>query len=73
MNILRKTIYSEDKKGPKEDNRAARKYVHDIRNGKLFNRDNLESINNLSYEDRLNVLVAYNEMLAYYISVLESS
>lgn len=73
MNILRKTIYSEDKNGPKKDDRIARKYVHDIRNGKLFSRDTLESINNLPYEDRLNVFIAYNDMLAYYISALESS
>jgi hypothetical protein len=53
------------------DIKSLKKYIHDIRNSKTFSIDNLENINNLSYEDRMEILIAYNEMMSYYLSLFE--
>lgn len=54
------------------DNQLLKKYIHDIRNSHTFSRDILIDINNLSYEDRLKILLVYNEMMSYYLSLLEN-
>jgi hypothetical protein len=41
-------------------------HVHDIRNGRSFTKDILADINTLSYEDRMKILVSYNEMFTFY-------
>ena len=51
------------------DIKLLRKYIHDIRNSKTYNIDILKNINNLSYEDRLEILIVYNEMMSYYLSL----
>ena len=82
MDSVRKTNYSENKNGGKEykedkyfsnhnDNQLLKKYIHDIRNSNIFTIDILKNINNLSYEDRLEILIVYNEMMSYYISLFE--
>jgi hypothetical protein len=53
------------------DIQLLKKYVHDIRNSKIFNIDILKNINNLSYDDRIEILIAYNEMISYYSSLFE--
>ena len=55
----------------KEDSNLLRTYIHDIRNSKTFSIDILKNINNLSYKDRLEILIVYNEMNAYYLSLFE--
>ena len=55
------------------DNQSLRKYIHDIKNSKIFSRDILININNLSYEDRMEILVVYNDMIAYYLSLFEDN
>jgi hypothetical protein len=63
---------SESKNGREyNDIQSVKKYIHDIRNSKTFSIDNLENINNLSYEDRMEILIAYNEMMSYYLSLFE--
>ena len=47
------------------------KYIHDIKNSKTFSIDILKNMNNLSYEDRMEILIVYNEMMAYYLSLFE--
>lgn len=51
------------------DKEILKKYIHDIRNTKTFSRDTLIDINNLPYDDRLKVLLVYNEMMTYYSSL----
>jgi len=64
---------SESKNGREyNDIQSVKKYIHDIRNSKTFSIDNLENINNLSYEDRMEILIAYNEMMSYYLSLFEN-
>ena len=49
-----------------KDNKLLKKYIHDIRNNKIFSKEILHNINSLSYEDRFDILVVYNEMISYF-------
>ena len=53
------------------DTQLLQKYIHDIRNSKIFDRNTLKNINNLSYEDRFKILLSYNDMVTYYVSFFE--
>jgi hypothetical protein len=53
------------------NNKLLQKYIHDIKNSKTFSIDILKNMNNLSYEDRMEILIVYNEMIAYYLSLFE--
>ena len=80
MNNGRKTNNNESKHGDEckedtyllnqNDSQLLKKYIHDIRNSKIFSIDILKNMNNLSYEDRMKILIAYNEMVSYYLQVL---
>ena len=64
--------YKEDKYlSNHNDSQLLKKYIHDIRNSKTFSIDILKNINNLSYEDRMEILIVYNEMMSYYLSLFE--
>ena len=81
MNNERKTNNSESKQYAKyneckhlpihNDNQLLRKYVHDIRNTTTFSTDILTNINNFEYDDRMEILIVYNEMISYYLSLFE--
>jgi hypothetical protein len=82
MDSGRKTNHSESKNGDWEykedkyfsnhnDSHLFKKYIHDIRNSKTFSIDILKNINNLSYENRMKILITYNEMMSYYLSLFE--
>jgi len=83
MDSGRKPNYSESKNGGgyKEDkyfsnhndSQLLKKYIHDIRNSKTFSIDILKNINNLSYDDRMEILIVYNEMMSYYLSLFEDN
>ena len=49
-----------------------KKYIHVIRNSNTFNIEILNAINNLSKEDRLELLIIYNEMIGHYRSFFET-
>lgn len=49
----------------KESIKIVGKYIHDIKNFRTCNEETLRNMNNLSYEDRLKILVTYNEMISY--------
>ncbi len=83
MDNGRKTNYSESKNGGEykedkylsnhNDSQLLKKYIHDIKNSKTFSIDILKNINNLSYEDRMEILIVYNEMISYYLSLFEDN
>jgi len=50
-----------------------KQYIHDIRNSKILTRDMLININNLPYDYRIEVLLVYNEMMKYYLTVIEDT
>ena len=82
MDSGKKTNNSESKNGRVEykedkyfsshnDSQLLKKYIHDIRNSNTFSIDILKNINKLSYEDRMEILIVYNEMMSYYLSLFE--
>jgi len=82
MDSGRKTNHSESKNWNGEykedkyfsnhnDTQLLKKYIHDIRNFETFSIDILKNINKLSYEDRMEILIVYNEMMSYYLSLFE--
>jgi hypothetical protein len=82
MDSGRKSNNSESKNGRGEykedkylsnhnDSQLLKKYIHDIRNSNIFSIEILKNINNLLYEDRLEILIVYNEMMSYYLSLFE--
>jgi hypothetical protein len=64
--------YKGDSKCSDNNDQILRKYIHDIRNIKIFTREILENINKLSYEDRLDILITYNDMFEYFQYFLSS-
>jgi hypothetical protein len=54
------------------DKELMKKYIHVIRNSNTFNIETLNSINNLSKDNRLELLIIYNEMIGYYRSFFET-
>lgn len=70
--------YKEEKEEKEEKNllyhnnsQLIGKYIHDIRNSQKFTKKMLENMNNMCYEDRLNILLAYNEMIVFYSSLFD--
>ena len=64
--------YKEDKYcSTHNSSQLVKKYIHDIRNSRTFSIDIIQNINNLSYEDRMEILIAYNEMMSYYLALFE--
>ena len=77
MESTRKTLYGESKYCLEEEKEKdvneidkLKRYIHDIRNSKLFSKDMLVDVNNLSYENRMVILTTYNQMISYYVSLL---
>jgi hypothetical protein len=64
--------YTEDKYlSNHNDSQLLKKYIHDIKNSKTFSINILKNINNLSYDDRMKILIVYNEMMSYYVSLFQ--
>ena len=55
----------------KESTKSVSKYIHEIKNFRTCNEETLRNMNNLPYEDRLKILVTYNEMIHYLNDYLE--
>jgi hypothetical protein len=53
------------------EEKLIREYIHEIRNLKSFTKAQLETLNLLKYDDRMRILEAYNEMMAYIANVVE--
>jgi hypothetical protein len=52
-------------KNNNNDDDLLNKYICHIKNLKSFNKEILTDINNMSNEDRLEILSTYNEMISY--------
>ena len=53
-----------EKENPQKS--IVKKYIHDIKNFRKLSAENIKNINNLNYDDRLEVLHAYNDMVEYF-------
>jgi len=60
-------VYSSTKN---DINSILNKYIHGI-NSRTFYIDTLKTINNLGPEYRLEILIIYNRMISYYLSLFE--
>ena len=50
-----------------------KQFIHDIRNLHSFSREALIQINNLPYDDRLEILHTYNAMITYYSNIFDDN
>ena len=70
MNNKSKNIETKEEKC-KESIKSVNNYIHDIKNFRILSEETLININNLPYEDRLKILLTYNEMIDYLNHYLE--
>ena len=54
-----------------KNNELLNKYICHIKNLKSFNKEILTDINNMSNEDRLEILITYNNMIEYIESLFD--
>lgn len=45
-------------------------YIHDIRNMKVLNKEILNNIENMSNDDKMRIIIIYNDVIKYVNSVL---
>ena len=57
----------------KREDKLVKKYIHEIINYKFLDNITLNTINNLSYENRLKILFLYNNILNSIIEILLES
>jgi len=67
------TTNNRDRESHYNETDLMRKYSHNIRNLHVLNIEDLEIINNFSYENRLVILKAYNELVNYCACVFEDN
>ena len=64
-----------EEKDIKNDNNdidiLVKKYIHDIKNSKSFDKNSIIKMNNLPYEERIKILEVYNEMIKFFSSFFE--
>jgi len=48
-----------------------KKYVHDIRNMKSLDKEMINNIRNMSNEEKMTIIIAFNDVVENLISVLE--
>lgn len=49
------------------------KYIHKIKNLEIIHKEELKNMNQMSEEERLDILIAYNEIIEYMNSMLEQN
>lgn len=55
-----------------QENNSVTKTIHDIKNLKFFTEEKLKQINEMSPRDRLKILHSYNEMMKYYVDIINA-
>jgi hypothetical protein len=65
------TKYNRDDKSHYSETDLMRTYSHNIRNLHVLNIEDLETINNFSYENRLVILKAFNDLVNCCACVVE--
>jgi len=67
------TTNNRDRESPYSENELMRKYSHNIRNLHVLDIEDLKTINSFSYENRLVILKAFNELVNYCACVFEDA
>jgi hypothetical protein len=63
----------EEKKIIHNDSDLCRKYMHDIRNMKTLDNEMINNIRNMSNEEKMVIILAYNDVVENINSVVENS
>lgn len=50
---------------------SSRKIAHDVKNATVHTIEELREMNDLPYDDRLRILVAYNAMIISYLALID--
>jgi hypothetical protein len=48
------------------------KYLHDIKNFKILNKTELNNIMNMSCQDKMKIICAYNDMIEHTVEIINS-
>jgi hypothetical protein len=62
---------TEDKMTNDNDNDLFKKYIHDIRNMKVLNKEMINNIRIMSNEKKMDIIIALNDIVEYLNSVIE--
>ena len=71
IKIHHKEIKNDESIKNNNDDDLLNKYICHIKNMKSFNKEILTDINNMSNEDRLEILITYNNMIEYIESLFD--
>ena len=71
IKIYHKEIKNDESIKNNNDDDLLNKYICHIKNMKSFNKEILTDINNMSNEDRLEILITYNNMIEYIESLFD--
>ena len=69
---FKKEYKSEKKEEKNQDNqeKLLKKYIHDIRNMKYLNKEMLNKIDNMSSDNKMEIIIAFNEVVDGLMSIL---
>ena len=48
-----------------------KKYIHEIRNMNLLDKEMINNIRNMSNEDKMKIILTYNEILSWITNIIE--
>ena len=61
--------YNEDKLTNHYD--LCKKYIHEIRNIKILDKEMINNIRNMSNEDKMDIIISFNDVVDYLIKIIE--
>jgi hypothetical protein len=53
----------EDKITNRNDNEIFRRYLHEVRNMKTLDKEMINNIRNMSHEDKMDIIIAFNDVV----------
>jgi hypothetical protein len=53
----------EDKISNRNDNEIFRRYLHEVRNMKTLDKEMINNIRNMSHEDKMDIIIAFNDVV----------
>ena len=48
-----------------------KKYIHEIRNMNLLDKEMINNIRNMSNEEKMNIIISFNDMVGYIKEIIE--
>ena len=69
--IIKQKQSKEDKITNYNTDDLYKRYIHDIRNMKSLDKEMINNIRNMSNEEKMNIIITFNEMIEYLKDTLE--